>query len=269
MARSASLDATAPRPPLPPAPPPRATGPRSPLFEPTVAAVTRRALLGRKRSVLLAIPGLVLLGLTLVLKSVSGAGTAWPDDLLGHVGFSAVLPLTALVVGTSVLGSEIDDGSILHLLATPVRRSSIVVTKACVAALTTIVFAAVPEVLAALIAAGSFTRLAAGLGAGAVLASCVYSAVFVLLSVLVRQPVAYALGYVVLWEGLVTNLIGGAKFLSVEQYALGVANAIAKQGSLGARLTAPTALVLAALATVGALYAASSRLKSFTLAGDS
>ncbi len=33
-----------------------------------------------------------------------------------------LLPLTALIIGTSVLGAEIDDGSIIHLLATPVRR---------------------------------------------------------------------------------------------------------------------------------------------------
>ena len=41
------------------------------------------------------------------------------------VGFSVILPLTALIIGTSVLGAEIDDGSIVHLLATPVRRSSV------------------------------------------------------------------------------------------------------------------------------------------------
>ncbi len=47
-------------------------------------------------------------------------------DILGDFGFSVVLPLTALIIGTSVLGAEIDDGSVVHLLATPVRRSTVI-----------------------------------------------------------------------------------------------------------------------------------------------
>src|SRR2546430_9691788 len=35
--------------------------------------------------------------------------------------FRSLLPLTAMIIGTSVLGTEVDDSSILHLLATPVR----------------------------------------------------------------------------------------------------------------------------------------------------
>ena len=58
----------------------------------------------------------------------------WPAEFLGDFGFSVVLPLTALIIGTSVLGAEIDDGSIVHLLATPVRRSTVIVTKFAVAA---------------------------------------------------------------------------------------------------------------------------------------
>jgi ABC-2 type transport system permease protein len=238
------------------------------IYNPTVAYITLRTLLGRKRSLLLAVPGVAILLVTVVLKGVGGTSADWPAEVLGPVGFSAVLPLTALIVGTSVLGSEIDDSSILHLLATPVRRSSVIFTKACVAALVTIVFAALPELVAAVIATGSFSSLAAGLALGAVLAACVYSAIFVLISTLVRQPVAYALGYVVLWEGLVTNLVGGAKYLSVEQYALGIANSIAKASALDSHLTAPTALILSVIVTVGALFTASSRLRSFTIAGD-
>ena len=45
-----------------------------------------------------------------------------------------VLPLTALIIGTSVLGAEIEDGSIVHLLATPVRRASVIASKYLVAA---------------------------------------------------------------------------------------------------------------------------------------
>src|ERR1700761_244192 len=121
------------------------------LFNPTVARITLRATLSRKRALLFAIPAVVLIVLTVALKASHAPLRPWPSHVLGTFGFSVLLPLTALVIGTSVLGAEIDDGSIVHLLATPVRRSSVVATKFLVATGLTIVFAAVPELIAALI----------------------------------------------------------------------------------------------------------------------
>jgi ABC-2 type transport system permease protein len=238
------------------------------VYNPTIAGITLRALLGRKRAFLLALPAAVLILLTLALKAAHGTSTSWPGEVLGRVGFSALLPLTALIVGTSVLGAEIDDSSILHLLATPVPRKAIVTTKAVVAFAVTALFAAVPEFIAGVIAVNKAGSFALGLGLGAVLGSAVYTAVFLLISTVSRRPVAFALAYVAVWEGLVTNLVGGAKYLSAEQYSLGLANSIAKDADLNSHLTATTALILAAVASVAALAVASNRLRSFTLAGD-
>jgi ABC-2 type transport system permease protein len=238
------------------------------MFNPTIAGITLRALLGRKRVFMLAIPAAVLLLMTIILKSAHGTSTTWPGEVLGRVGFSALLPLTALIVGTSVLGAEIDDSSILHLLATPVPRKSIILTKAVIATAITVAFAAVPEFVAGIIADGHVGKLAIGLGLGALLGSAVYTAVFLLISTITRRPVAFALAYVAVWEGLVTNLVSGAKYLSAEQYALGVANSVAKNDSLHSHLTATTALILAVIAGSAALAFASNRLRSFTLAGD-
>src|ERR1700685_2449760 len=124
-------------------------------FNPTIAAITVRATLGRSRAFLFAIPAVVLIALTLVLRASSPGAVLWPDRVLGDFGFSVLLPFTALIVGTGVLGAEIDDGSAIHLLATPIRRGSIVVTKFAVAAMVTAIFAAVPELLAGLLAPDS------------------------------------------------------------------------------------------------------------------
>lgn len=238
------------------------------LYNPTIARITLRALLGRKRALLLVLPGIVLLVLTTALKASHGTSTTWPGEMLGRVGFSALLPLTALIVGTSVLGSEMDDASILHVLATPVPRNAIIATKAIVATGVTIALAAIPEFVAGIIADGRVSKLAVGLGLGAVVGSVVYTAVFLLISTVTRRPVAFALAYVAIWEGLVTNLVSGAKYLSAEQYSLGVANSIAKNGDLDAHLTATTALILAAIATAAALVYAGDRLRSYRLTGD-
>src|ERR1700677_1826658 len=113
-------------------------------FNPTIAALTLRATLGRRRAFLFAIPAVVLIALTLVLRATRpGGAVLWPEQVLDDFGFSVLLPFTALIIGTGVLGAEIDDGSAIHLLATPVRRGSIRVTKFAASALVTALFAAV------------------------------------------------------------------------------------------------------------------------------
>ena len=237
------------------------------MFNPTVAWLTVRATLGRRRALLFAVPAVILIALTLVLRATHPAGAPWPDHLLGDFGFSVLLPLTALIIGTGVLGAEIDDGSAIHLLATPVRRSAVVVTKFAVAAVLTMVFAALPELVAGLLAPGS-GKLAVGLFVGALAGSVIYSAVFVLASVLTTRAIAVGLLYVLIWEGLLGNLVGGARILSVAHYSLGFANAIYPDPDLRAGLTLTTSLILGLVVTAGALVLATRRLSAFAIKGD-
>jgi ABC-2 type transport system permease protein len=131
----------------------------------------------------------------------------------------------------------------------------------------TAVFAAVPVLLAGLIAVGPH-RLAFGCFAGAVLGSLLYSAVFVMISAALRHPVAYALAYVALWESLLTRLVGGAKWLSVEQWSLGLAHAISNNGDLSSTLSLTPSLVMPALVLVAVTAYGTRRLSAFTLHAD-
>jgi ABC-2 type transport system permease protein len=237
------------------------------MFNPTVAAITARATLGRRRAILFAVPAVILIALTLILRASHPAGAQWPDTVLGDFGFSVLLPFTALIIGTGVLGAEIDDGSVIHLLATPVRRADVIVTKFAVAAGLTALFAAVPELIAGELAPNS-GKLALALFVGALVGSVVYSALFLLASVVTTRAIAFGLLYVAIWEGLLSNLVGGVRILSIAHYSLGVANAIHPDQNLGAGLSLSTSLVLAIVITVGGLYLAARRLASFSLAGD-
>jgi ABC-2 type transport system permease protein len=239
------------------------------MFNPTVAAITLRATLGRRRAFAFALPAVILIALTLVLRHSRPAGgaTTWPVHVLGDMGFSVLLPLTALIIGTGVLGAELDDGSAVHLLATPVRRTEIVLTKFAVAAVLTMVFAAVPELIAGLLAPNS-GKLAWALFAGACVGSVIYTAVFVLASVLTNRAIAVGLLYVLVWEALLANLVGGVRILSIAHYSLGIANAIYPDPDLRAGLGLTTSVVLGAIVTVGALILASRRLATFAIKGE-
>jgi ABC-2 type transport system permease protein len=167
-----------------------------------------------------------------------------------------------------VLGAEIDDGSIIHLLATPVRRRDVILTKFAVASGLTMLFTAVPELIAGLIAP-SGAKLALALFTGALAGSVIYSAVFVMTSALTARAIAVGLIYVLIWEGLLANFVGGARILSVGHYALGVANAISPDKALNAGLSLATSLVMAVVVTAGALLLATRRLTGFAITGES
>src|SRR5579859_5068624 len=253
------------------------------LVNPTVARITLRATLSRKRALLFAIPAVVLIVLTVALKATHAPLRPWPSHVLGTFGFSVLLPLTALIIGTSVLGAEVDDGSIIHLLATPVRRSSVVATKFGVATGLTIVFAAVPELIAALIAGGGSApaldgqaglvsigtgQFAAGLFVGALACSVIYNAVFVMLSVATTRAIAVGLLYVLVWEVLLANFVSGVRLLSVSHYGLGIAGGFVTDPALQAGLGELTSVVMGIIVTAAALLLAVSLLSSFTLKGE-
>jgi ABC-2 type transport system permease protein len=234
-----------------------------------VASITMRAAMGRKRALLFAIPPVILLLVTVLIKLAHPNDPSWPSEVLGIFGFTVVLPLTALIIGTSVLGAEVDEGSIVHLLATPVPRSVVISSKYLVAVALTAAFVAVPELLAGLIATGGLTKLAVGLFAGALAGSVMYNAVFVMVSVLTTRAIAVGLAYVLIWEGLLANLVSGARLLSVGHYSLGVANGIAHDGNaLNAGLNLGTSVVMGAIVTAIALVIAVRALASFSLKGD-
>ncbi len=237
------------------------------MFNPVIAGITVRATLGRRRAILFAIPAVILIALTLILRASHPAALVWPDQVLGDFGFSVLLPLTALIIGTGVLGAEIDDGSVVHLLATPVRRADVIITKFAVSVGLTALFAAVPELIAGLLAPHA-GKLAWALFVGALVGAVVYSAVFVLASVVTTRAIAFGLLYVAIWEGLLSNLVGGVRILSIAHYALGVANAIYPDQNLQAGLGLSTSLILGAVITVGGLYLATRRLQTFSLTGD-
>ena len=88
-------------------------------------------------------------------------------------------------------------------------------------------------------------------------------------SVVTTRAIAFGLLYVLIWEGLLANFVSGAKLLSVGQYSLGIANAIAHQPTnLNAGLSAGTAIGMGAVVTAAALVVAARGLASFSLKGD-
>jgi ABC-2 type transport system permease protein len=232
----------------------------------TITSVTTRGLFGRRRVLVLLPLPLLLVGLVAVMHATGVDPRQWGQAVLVGLGLAVLLPLTALVVGTGVLGSEIDDGTIVHILTKPLPRTEILLSKLAVAIGVTAVTAAVPLYIAGQLAAGP--RLGAALAVAAGLGAVAYSALFVLLSLLTRRPVLLGLVYILVWEGLLGRYVSGTRVLSVEQYVITVADRIAPTDMLPSNVSLPVALVMAAVLTVGSTVLAVDRLRSLSVAGE-
>ena len=129
--------------------------------------------------------------------------------MLVGLGFAVVLPVVALIVGTGVLGAEIDDGTIVHILTKPLPRWRIVLPKLLVAAGG---HRASPWP-SRCTSSGCWRRAYGWVWRWwrrSAVGALAYSAIFLALSLVTRRPVLLGLVYVLIWEGLLGNIVSAA-----------------------------------------------------------
>ena len=221
----------------------------------TLLALTARQLLGRRRWALIALAALLPIGIALLTRLAGGA----EDPAEATIGtldafvIALLLPLGALVFGTAALGAEIEDGTAVYLLAKPIARWRILAVKIAVAAAATLALTVPATLATALIGlAGDEHAIAAGFTAGAAAGAVVYSALFVSLSAITSRALVAGLIYVFVWEAFVTSLFSGTRWISVRQYALGVADSISTAPYFEANLGGVPAVAASAIAVAAA-----------------
>ncbi|MEV0274448.1 ABC transporter permease subunit [Hamadaea sp. NPDC050747] len=232
----------------------------------TIASITLRGLLGRARFLWLLPLPLVMLGLAWLAKALGADADDWTGPIVGGLGIAVVLPVMALIVGTGVLGSEIDDGTVVHILTKPLPRWEIILAKLAVATGVTALVAGVPLFLVGLMADG--VRLGLGLFVAAAAGALAYCALFLALSLLTRRPVLVGLAYVLLWEGLLGNLLKGTRLLSVQQNVVALADAVSGSDLVKGTISTPFAIGAVAVFAIGGTWLAIDRLRSFSVAGE-
>jgi ABC-2 type transport system permease protein len=237
----------------------------------TIFVLTLRQLLGKRRALfMIAIAALpVVVAVIFRLADPDVSPQRWTANrLLGDLMIPLLQPLTTLVFGTTALGMEIEDGTIVYLLAKPLRRFDVIVSKLTAAWLPAAALLALSTIVSTIIALGSDnSSILIGFTIAIVLGSLVYCCIFLALSVFTNHALIAGLIYVFLWEGVVTDLFTGTRYISVRQYTLGVADLIAEttRRTFRADIGGAPALVLMAIVGVAALTLAVRRLSRFEI----
>ncbi|MGA5301400.1 ABC transporter permease [Nucisporomicrobium flavum] len=232
----------------------------------TVAWITARGLFGRRRALLLLPLPLLLVGLATLCRAYDVRPSDWGSPVIVGLGLAVVLPVVSLIVGTGVLGSEIDDGTIVHILTKPLPRRDIILAKLGVAVVVSALTSAVPLFIAGLLAESA--RTGAALAVAATVGALAYSALFLLLSLLTRRPVLLGLVYILVWEGLLGQFVSGTRVLSIQQYVITLADKISPTGLLESKVSLTVSIVMGAIFVVGCGLASIDRLRSFSMAGE-
>ena len=237
----------------------------------TLIRLTARQLLGQKRTVLLLLFALVPV-LIAVLYRVAGNDDPqrWAASALNaRLIIGTFLPLAALVFGTAALGSEFEDGTAVYILSKPIPRRVIVFSKLLVSWLATagVVLAATLTATVIALWGEPPDGILAGFALAVVVGALVYCALFTWLSVLTSRALIVGLLYVFIWEGVITRLFAGVRFLSVRQYTLGIADTVVDVPArvFNPRLGEMEAIVLAAVATAVTVYLAVRRLRRWEI----
>ncbi|MFD7223226.1 ABC transporter permease [Streptomyces sp. NPDC059892] len=238
------------------------------MYNPTVARLTYRALLGRRRAAILFVLPALLILIAAAVRGFNGLDDQVASDVLGGFALATMVPLIGVIAGTGAIGPEIDDGSIVYLLSKPVKRSTIIVTKLIVAIAGTMAFSAIPTFIAGYILNGNGQQIAIAYTVAALVASIAYSALFLLLGTVSRHAVVIGLVYALVWETLFGSLVAGARTLSVQQWSLALAQKIGDGTTITSDVGLPLAVVLLVGVSVVATWYAGQKLRTLTLAGE-
>jgi ABC-2 type transport system permease protein len=233
-----------------------------------IARMTVRGVLDRRRTwlmvLLAAVP--VLTALVFVVAGGQRIGNSVLDNLIVRT----VLPLIALVFGTAVLGSELEDGTIVYLLTTPVRRLRMVLGKGLVAVGVTMTLIVPATFATAWLAAqvnDRFDGVAGGFAFAVGLGGAAYALVFMTASLFTSRALALGLAYVLIWEGILSGLLAGTQAFSIRQATLGIAAALTGWEPGQPPMDPGSSVVVLGAAIVGSLAISTWRLSRYEVRG--
>ena len=186
------------------------------------AAVTHNVLLkqliSRGRIVGISIIGLLPMLLGWVIGRQSDDPLEAGVGFVSYMGLSILIPIVALIFASASLGDTREDGTLVYLWLRPIPRWS-VITGAWTASVTiALPLTVIPMAVAAILLDAGNALISTTI-LTSILAVCAYCGIFLLLGLLVKNPVMWGLAYIFVWEATIASFAKPAAALAVSGYS--------------------------------------------------
>ena len=193
-----------------------------------------RQLTGRWRLTLIFLLAALPVGLAVIVFFAASDDDTFDDNfinvLLDGMLVAAILPIVTMALSTAAFGNELEDRTLSYLVLRPISRWRIAMPKflASIAISGPLLIAS--GVAAALLGFDGSVRAALAVGVAILAGVVAYAAVFTWLGLLTNRAIAFALLYVLLWEGVIGSFLQGVNYLSVRGYTLAIMYGINEEG---------------------------------------
>ena len=202
-----------------------------------VLRLSLRQLGGRVRLLFILLLAALPVGLTaLLILTSSGSDESnsdFIDAIIDGLVIAGALPIVALVLATASFGNEMEDKTLSYLLLKPVPRWLIALPKTlapmAIAGPALVVSGVASTALGAssaqFVVAGD-VRAALAVGVAVLCGVVAYCAVFTWAGLITTRALAAGLIYVFIWEGFLSSILEGVRYLSIRAYTLAILHGV-------------------------------------------
>ena len=234
----------------------------------TVMRIGWRTMTGRRRGLVLLLLPALLVAISVVVSALADPSAETSMHILQDLGTVVIVPLVALIATSSVIVPELEDGSIAYLLAKPISRLSIVLSKAVVILGVTLVCGVAPIVVSSFILQPGDSTMATALAVGATTMAIAYTALFTALATSTRHAIIAGIAYIFLWEGLLARFMPGIRWLSIQRWGFDLVNDIRDVTVVRGDLPLAYSVTALAVVTVAGVLWGARRLSRYNLTGE-
>ena len=192
-----------------------------------VFSLSLRQITGVRRLIIVVLLALLPVALTLILRLTSGndSGGDTEDFVIGVVNaliVGVVLPILVMALATSSFGNDLEDRTLSFIVLTPIAKWKIALSKLAASVLVAAPLALVSGAVSLFIGLDGDLNSVLAVCAGLLIGVAAYASVFTWAGLITTRALAFAIVYVFLWEGVMSALVPGVKYLSVSTYSLSV-----------------------------------------------
>ena len=227
-----------------------------------------RQLTGRWRLALIFLLAALPVGLAVIVFFAASDADDFDESfiniLLDGLLVGGILPIVTMALSTAAFGNELEDRTLSYLMLKPISRWRIALPKVLASIAISGPLLIASGVAAALLGFDGDLRAALAVGLAILAGVAAYAALFTWLGLLTNRAIAFALIYVLLWEGVIGSFLQGVNYLSVRGYTLAIMYGINETGfeELSSRVIEfPAGIVGAVAVTVVFLLLVVRRLK--------